>query len=220
MNTYGIEHSVSSWYGAILMGAIGLMSIYLVALMVVRFKFFRSIRMDSSKLLKDIRQAIVKNDQEYLGRLQGERASDPPTLILASRAVANRHLETPEINEVLRASQIRQRERLERGLSAFGTLATIAPFLGLLATVLGIIESFHSLAQGGAAGPNMVASGVAAALWGTAAGLVVAIPAVVAYNFFHRRVKDVMADMEVTVRELILMLKMNRTALAKTMAEK
>lgn len=218
MDMYGIQHSVSSWYGLILMSLLGGLSIYMVALAVLRARFFRSIRVDSQKMVRDIRQAILKNDQEFLNRLQGERASDPPALILASQALSHRELEIAEINEVLRTGQIRQRERLERGLSVFGTLATVAPFLGLLATVLGIIDSFQSLATNGAAGPNVVASGVSAALWGTAAGLVVAIPSVVLYNVFNRIIKSTLMDLEVTVRELVLILKMNRQSLAKNFA--
>jgi biopolymer transport protein ExbB/TolQ len=218
MNTYGIEQSVSSWYGLLLMGLIAAMSVYLVALAVVRWKFFRTATVDSERLMKDVREALNKNDEDALSRMKGQRASDPPVLILVGAALSNRDMERSELQDMLSNLRIRQRERLNKGLSTFGTMATIAPFLGLLATVLGIIESFHSLAQSGAAGPNVVGSGVAAALWGTAAGLFVAIPAVVAYNVFGRRARSIVTDMDIATRELILLLKMNKSSLARWVA--
>ena len=110
-------------------------------------------------------------------------------------------------NKSCGATRIRQRERLTRGLAHFGTFAAIAPFLGLLGTVLGIVESFNNLALSGAAGPNVVASGVASALWTTAIGLMVAIPSVVAFNIFNRKARSIVTELDVASRELVILLK-------------
>lgn len=211
MQTYGIEHSVSSWYGALLMGLIACMSVYMIALAFVRWRFFRGIRTDSRKILQDVQQALEKNDPGVLGSFKGHRVSDPPVSIMVAAGLANREQEPADLQESLKLTIVKQKGRLEKGLSAFGTMATIGPFLGLLATVLGIIESFHNLAQSGAAGPNVVASGVAAALWGTAAGLVVAIPSVVFYNIFGAKAKAHVTDMELTARELMLIFRTKRS---------
>jgi biopolymer transport protein TolQ len=81
-----------------------------------------------------------------------------------------------------------QRLQMERNLGFLGTMGNTAPLLGLLGTVWGIMRAFHDMARTGSAGPSVVAAGVAEALFTTAAGLVVAVPAVMIYNHFVRRV--------------------------------
>ncbi|OVE78195.1 hypothetical protein BVX98_01005 [bacterium F11] len=210
MNSFGIMQSLQSWYGISIMGILALLSIYMVALMLVRFGFFRRVQVDSQKIVEKTNNAILQKDTKSLEELRGQRASDPPVRILVSTGISNAKLDPSELLDLFHVTRIRQNERLTKGLSIFGTIATIAPFLGLLGTVMGIVESFHNLAETGAAGPNVVASGVASALWTTAAGLVVAIPAVVAYNIFRNKAKRIMTDMEVVSRELILLFKANK----------
>jgi biopolymer transport protein ExbB len=77
-----------------------------------------------------------------------------------------------------------------------GTLGNNAPFIGLFGTVLGIIKAFHDLAGGQAGGPSVVMAGISEALVATAVGLIVAIPAVVAFNIFSRRVRVRMSQAE------------------------
>lgn len=207
MNTFGIEQSVSSWYGALIMGFLAAMSVYGVALAIVRFQFFRKIQADPQEILEETRKSLPGDNGKAHALPKGQRAADPPLWILASAAVNNRHLNDAELRELLGITQTRQKQRMEKGLSAFGTMASIGPFIGLLATVLGIIESFHNLAGSGAAGPNVVSSGVAAALWGTAAGLALAIPSVLAYNYFNRKIRTFTFEMEVLSREMMLLFK-------------
>ena len=77
-----------------------------------------------------------------------------------------------------------------------GTLGNSAPFIGLFGTVVGIIKAFRDLALAGTGGPTIVAAGIAEALVATAAGLVVAIPASILYNYFMRTVKTLSVQME------------------------
>lgn len=86
--------------------------------------------------------------------------------------------------------------RLERYLGILGTIGSTAPFVGLFGTVLGIIRAFRDLAATEGAGPSVVADGIAEALVATAAGLFVAVPAVMAYNYFVRRVHRTAVEME------------------------
>jgi biopolymer transport protein ExbB len=183
------------------------MSIYLVALVIVRLNFFRKIKADSQKLMEQAHEALSKHDQKAIAALKGQRTDDPPARILISAAFMHQDLNRSELSELFAVTRIRQGERVSKGLVIFGTLATIAPFVGLLGTVIGIVESFNGLAESGAAGPNVVATGVATALWATAAGLVVAIPSVIAYNVFRSKAKAIMIDMEVVSRELLAVLK-------------
>ena len=202
---FGIQQSISSWYGFLIMAGMAGMSVYLIALIIVRAMFFKKMSVDSKKLLSDAQKAFSSNDSRMLSDLGSQRATDPPVKVLLGCALANQHASETEMTELFGIVRMRQRERVSKGLSAFGTMATIAPFIGLLGTVMGIIESFHSLAQSGAAGPNVVSSGVAAALWATAAGLCVAIPSVIAYNVFNQKAKEIMTELEVVGRELIIL---------------
>lgn len=93
------------------------------------------------------------------------------------------------LNEVAQYEITRARLRWDRNLSILATIGSNAPFIGLFGTVLGIIKAFHDLSQQVAAGAQTVSSGISEALIATAVGIFVAIPAVVAFNLFQRRVK-------------------------------
>lgn len=91
----------------------------------------------------------------------------------------------------------RQKLELEKNLAFLGTVGSNAPFIGLFGTVLGIIKAFHDL--GGkveAAGAQTISSGISEALVATAIGLLVAIPAVVFFNYFQRKIKTIMGRAE------------------------
>jgi biopolymer transport protein TolQ len=92
---------------------------------------------------------------------------------------------------------------LERQLTWLATIAAVAPFIGLLGTVMGIVDAFHGLGTQGAATLRAVAPGISEALITTAAGLVVAIPAVVGYNQLTAQIKEFAARMDDFARELL-----------------
>jgi biopolymer transport protein ExbB len=93
------------------------------------------------------------------------------------------------VGEALMAARSRERIRAERFLVILGTLGNNAPFIGLFGTVLGIIKAFHDLGRNQSGGASAVMAGISEALVATAIGLMVAIPAVVAYNAFQRAVR-------------------------------
>ncbi|MFA6004271.1 MAG: MotA/TolQ/ExbB proton channel family protein [Elusimicrobiota bacterium] len=111
-----------------------------------------------------------------------------------------------DLDDLLQTKRLEERLRLERYLGVLGTLGNIAPFIGLFGTVVGIIKAFRDLALAGGGGPAVVAKGIAEALVATAAGLMVAIPAVIIYNYFMRKVKAISVDMEVASTRLAVML--------------
>jgi biopolymer transport protein ExbB len=90
----------------------------------------------------------------------------------------------------------KERARWERHLAFLATLGSNAPFIGLFGTVLGIIKAFHDLAHNQVGGPSVVMAGISDALVSTAVGLMVAIPAVVAFNYFNRRVRAKMTQVD------------------------
>jgi biopolymer transport protein ExbB len=92
---------------------------------------------------------------------------------------------------------------LSLGVAALGTIASVAPFVGLLGTVIGIIKCFNSIAENAGGGAEVVSKGVAEALVTTACGLLVAIPSVAAYNYCVHKIKNLAKDTHLAVYELV-----------------
>ncbi len=93
--------------------------------------------------------------------------------------------------------------RLERGLVVIATVANVAPLLGFLGTVWGMIKSFDALAEAGLSNPGLVAAGISEALITTATGLAVAIPAQLFYNYFMSRINKFVRDIETSTNMLL-----------------
>ncbi len=93
--------------------------------------------------------------------------------------------------------------RLNKSLTAIATIGSISPFIGLFGTVIGIIRAFRDLSMYAGAGPSVVAVGIAEALVNTAAGLFVAIPAIVAYNYFAHKANDFSSEMNWVTEQVI-----------------
>ncbi len=108
-----------------------------------------------------------------------------------------------EISHAMEREITVETTKLERYTGVVGTIGNIAVYIGLFGTVLGIIRAFHDIAAAGAGGMSIVIGGVAEALVCTATGLFVAIPAVVAFNYFTKRVEDFLKEMELCASELM-----------------
>lgn len=93
--------------------------------------------------------------------------------------------------------------RLERYLNTLGTIAAVAPLLGLFGTVIGMIEIFGSQAPTGATNPQQLAHGISVALYNTAFGLLIAIPALMFYRYFRGRVNEYLLTMELASERLV-----------------
>ena len=100
------------------------------------------------------------------------------------------------IEGIISESILEQTTELEKGMSLLGTVVNAAPQLGLLGTVTGMITAFSALTRNGESTARIVASGISEALYTTAFGLIVAIPALVFYNYFNRRIDVIVAEME------------------------
>ena len=100
------------------------------------------------------------------------------------------------IEGIISESILEQTTKLEKGMSLLGTVVNAAPQLGLLGTVTGMIAAFSALTQNGTSTAKIVAGGISEALYTTAFGLIVAIPALVFYNYFNRQIDIIVAEME------------------------
>ena len=107
-----------------------------------------------------------------------------------------------DTEETMQVVLSQQKLLLERNTSMLGTMAAVAPLIGLLGTVWGIMRAFHSMALTGSAAPSVVAAGVAEALVTTAAGLIIAVPAVLLFNHFNRRMNIMLTVAENHSRSL------------------
>ncbi len=108
-----------------------------------------------------------------------------------------------EISTAMEREITMEVSKLERYTGIVGTIGNVAVYIGLFGTVLGIIRAFHDISAAGAGGMSIVIGGVAEALICTATGLFVAIPAVIAFNYFARKVELFTNDMELCASELI-----------------
>lgn len=107
------------------------------------------------------------------------------------------------VNRQMERTKERETANLKKGLALIATTGSTAPFVGLLGTVVGIINSFQGLAGDGGGGLSSVAGGISEALIATAVGLLVAIPAVMIYNYFNSRVEGFQIDMNDVASEVI-----------------
>lgn len=123
-------------------------------------------------------------------------ADNSPLGELLASALAVRHRPRDEIKERLEDAGRHVTHRMERFLNSLGTIALIAPLLGLLGTVIGLIRMFLAVMASGVGDPMKMAGGIGEALICTASGLIVAIPAYVLHRYFRGRVLDYCVDME------------------------
>ena len=161
-----------------------LLSIYSIALIWERWRFYSKSTAGLKAFLDKVRSILDKGDlAEAVSASKGYKGL-ASTVVMAS-------LVGPTTREERKRSAQRAIERclslMQERISALGTIASTAPFIGLFGTVVGVMRAFKDLAGAAGAGPGVVAIGISEALICTATGLFVAIPAVAAYNYFNTR---------------------------------
>ena len=137
----------------------------------------------------------VHNDQLDPEHLQRLHESSPLGQMLAT-GLANRHAPRELIKESIEDVGRHSVHELERYLNALGTIAAISPLMGLLGTVIGMIKVFAAITTSGVGNPGVLAGGISEALITTAAGLCVAIPALIGYRYLRARVDALVVQME------------------------
>ncbi|MEW6515663.1 MAG: MotA/TolQ/ExbB proton channel family protein [candidate division FCPU426 bacterium] len=179
-------------------------SILAVAFMIERFLFYRRAKVDSTRFLSRIKMSMEnENYQEAIAACERDRS---PVAAVLRVGLLNRELPYEQLDELMAATREEERVKLERYLGVLGTLGNSSPFIGLFGTVVGIIKAFHDLAASGSGGPTVVAAGIAEALVATAAGLAVAIPCVMVFNYFMRKVKNMSVEMEAVSKRFLVIL--------------
>jgi biopolymer transport protein ExbB/TolQ len=171
----------SAWVLWLLVG----LSIASVAIMIDKALTFYQYRLDLDRFVAEIEPSLRQGDwSRIISRCEQESGPEARVLLAGLREVTRGKA---AVQDIMEGERLRLSLSLGRRLSFLGTVGANAPFIGLFGTVLGIIHAFKDLALAeGGSGPAVMA-GIAEALVATAVGLLVAIPAVVMYNFFHRR---------------------------------
>lgn len=187
--------------GGIIMVPIVACSILALAIILERFWTLRVSRVAPPNTINELWRWIKK--KELNGRkLKALQASSPMGRVLASGLMNAKHgREIMKESIEHEASQVIH--ELERFLNPLGTVATIAPLLGLLGTVIGMIKVFAEIQVAGVGNAGNLAGGISEALMTTAAGLSVAIPALICHRYFIRRVDELVVNMEQEAIKLV-----------------
>ena len=187
--------------GGWMMVPIIIASILALAITVERFWTLRPQQIAPNDLLARV-WGWMKNNQLDSSRIKELRASSPLGRVLAAGLLNSRHGRTimKESIEEVASHEIHD---MERYLNALGTIAAVAPLMGLLGTVIGMIKVFSEIVVAGTGQANLLAGGISEALITTAAGMVVAIPALIAHRMLQRRVDEVVVFMEQEAIKLV-----------------
>ena len=194
--------------GGWLMVPILLCSIVAAAICVERLWTLQRSRIVPKNLLSQIWSA-VKTDDLDTQKLRELRANSPLGQVLAA-GVSNAKRGRDVMKEAMEESASQVSHDMERYLTSLGIIASISPLLGLLGTVVGMIKVFTALMLEGAGNANVLAGGISQALITTAAGLSVAIPALIFHRFFLRRIDELIVTMEQEAGKLVDILQGDR----------
>lgn len=188
--------------GGFTMYVLILCSIISIAVIIERILYFqRRSRVARVDLIDHVRQHL--NRSHVTSALDICRNTDTPCARVAMAGLMlNGHDEKVISNAMEREITV-ETIKLERFTSIVATIGGTAVYIGLFGTVLGIMHAFGDIAKAGSGGMDVVTTGIAEALICTATGLLVAIPAVVAYNYFMRTIDNFVVDMELTASELL-----------------
>jgi biopolymer transport protein ExbB len=178
-----------------------LCSIVATAISVERLWTLQRSRITPRNLLAQIWSSIKANDMDAQ-KLRELRGSSPMGQVLAA-GIANAKRSRDIMKEAMEEAAGQIGHDLERYLTSLGIIASISPLIGLLGTVVGMIKVFTALMLEGAGNANVLAGGISQALITTAAGLSVAIPALIFHRFFLRRVDELMVTMEQEAGKLV-----------------
>lgn len=169
--------------GGLTVYPLALGSIVSLAVLIERIWAFRGIDRGSRELTRKTVQLLVQRDLEG-ARALCEKAGTPLADIFAE-AMRWKNVALEDLERILATSRQEASATLRRGLWLVGTIGSLAPYVGLFGTVIGIIRAFQDMALHGAGGFEVVASGISEALVATAAGLVVAIVSLAFFNWLQ-----------------------------------
>ncbi len=179
--------------GGVTVAVLAFFSILSIGVMMERLWTFFNFRKGLRMLFPQIQKVLKSGGREAASAIC---ETEKPAARIFRAGLLKYKDGSAAVSEAMELTARQEMLYLERYLGILGTIGSTAPFVGLFGTVLGIIRAFHDLAIAEGAGPSVVADGIAEALVATAAGLFVAVPAVIAYNYFTRKVGTIAIELE------------------------
>lgn len=191
--------------GGVILWVIMGLSVVGIAIIIERLMYLKKIQVDEDQLFNRVKGALQKSHYDEALAICDTSISPLAKLI----KVGIEYRDHPQVmqKEVLKDTANQETPELEKHISSLGTIAHIAPLLGLLGTVTGTMKAFGVLGTFGAVSdPSVLAKGVSEALITTVGGIIVAVPAVIFYNYLVTRVNTILIRMENQVNALIAIL--------------
>ncbi len=182
-----------------------LLFVWSLYIIVVKAAGLRRARVIKHDAIEEIEKLLIKRRIPE-ATAYCKQHSVPMTRVLLA-AILNYEKDENELKDVLEEAGRQEIPVIRRHLTALGTIASVAPLLGLLGTVLGMISVFTTLSQDTAVNAGMLAGGISEALVTTALGMVVAVPALTSYNYFISRVQNLIIEMERISLHMVAVLK-------------
>lgn len=186
--------------GGVTMVILLALSVVSVAIILERFIFYRNkARLKRKDFMLKIRQESKRGGVSRAIKICEN--SNAPFAQVAHAGLSFFDCSEKEISNNMERQIIIETVTLERFTSGIGTIGSVAVYIGLLGTILGILKAFHDVSISGSGGISVIIGGISEALSTTAAGLCVAVPAVAAYNYFMKKIDDFIKDMELAASE-------------------
>lgn len=181
-----------------------LLALSLVGLIFIIERFFalRAAKTNVNEFLAKIRKSLIVNRSVKQATKVCEDYSGPVSSIMKAGLLKFGHPKD-EVEKTIENAALFEIGRFEKNMVWLATVANVAPLMGFLGTVAGMINSFDALAEAGLSNPGLVASGISEALITTAAGLAIAIPVQLAYNFFMNKINKFVRDVETSTNMLL-----------------
>ena len=181
--------------GGMTMATLIFLSVVSIGVVLERLAFFKQVRLATAALRADITAALEKKQHDLV--LERCRQSESPlAAMILAEAASGRDAESADAERVMTLTMRGEMARLKQYLPILATIASIAPFVGLFGTCKGIIAAFSDIATQGMGGPSVIAAGISEALVSTATGLLVAIPALMFYNYFSKAISNMALELE------------------------
>jgi len=195
--------------GGFTMVTLILMSVISIGVVLERLDFFKQIRRATQTLRAAVQDAFEK--KQYDAILDHCRKSESPlAAMVLAEAASSRDAESADAERVMTLTMRGEMARLRRYLPVLATVSSIAPFVGLFGTCKGIIGAFSDISTQGMSGPNVIAAGISEALVSTATGLLVAIPALMFYNYFTKAIANLALELESSAFQIYRDLRQNQ----------
>lgn len=190
--------------GGILMIPLVFCSILALAIIIEKFIALRVIEARSHRFVEKTRSIINGNEDNKIEKVLALCEMTPSPLARILKAGIEKRKKGKEaIKEAIQDAGSVEIPYLEKWLKVLGTIVTVAPLIGLLGTVMGMIRAFNVIALQGTGEPGALAGGIAEALITTAVGLTIAIPSLVFYNYFMHRTDKIIRNFETVSSEFI-----------------